>query len=119
MAKKARVTTINISEWTIATVFFLLLTGCTTIHQIPLTAEGKFVRQILPEMISPCEFLGVVEEEGERGGGYPEGRLWREVLNKVRNTVAEMSGNSYVLLNQNTPIYNYHVITQVDAYRCP
>ncbi len=114
MTKKVRATTINISEWTIATVFFFLLTGCTTVL-IPLTAEGKFVRQIPPEMISPCEFLGVVEEE-EIGSWEPVAN-WRNVLNKIRNTVAEMGGNSYVFL-QTTTMGN-HANTQVDAYRCP
>ena len=114
MAKKAQTGTINVLKWAIATVLFSMLMGCTTVL-IPLTAEGKFVRQIPPEMISPCKFLVVVEEE-ESGSWTPVDN-WRNVLNKIRNTVAKMGGNSYVLI-QTTTSANY-TNTQVEAYRCP
>ena len=114
MAKKAQTNTINVLKWAIATVIFSMLMGCTVVN---LSEKGRFVRLISPESTPPCEFLGVVE--AEVGLAVTPVGTMRNVLNGMRNTVAEMGGNSYVLTYISANDGGGVASSQVDAYRCP
>ena len=50
------------------------------------------VRQIEASAVSPCEFLGVVT--GSEGLAWTIAGDRRNVLNKIKNQVAEMSENA-------------------------
>lgn len=88
----------------------ILLQAC----QAPLTEEGQSVRQINADAISPCRFLGVVE--GSESFAWTAAGDRRNALNKVRNQVASMGGDSYVLTQTNTSEFGTN--TQADAYDC-
>jgi hypothetical protein len=95
----------------IAAVLSIQLTGCTA----PMTEEGLQVRQINADAATPCEFLGVVE--GSENFAWTIAGDRRNALNKVRNKVAAMGGNCYVLTQTNTDGFGSN--TQADAYLCP
>lgn len=86
-------------------------TGCAT---PPLTPEGRTVRCITPEMTQECKFLGPV--------GLPEtadcwpGNCQEVLFNLLKNRVAEMGGDSYVVVNSTATKWGFSA--QVDAYRC-
>ncbi len=115
MEKENQATTIDVLKLAIAAVLFSMLMGCMA--PVNLTGAGTFVRQIPPESTSPCEFLGVVEEEERFSLTEVDGR--RNVLNKIRNTVAEMGGNSYVPTLTTTSAGGGYTNMQVDGYLCP
>ena len=89
----------------------LLTASC----QAPMTESGRMVRQIEASAVSPCEFLGVVT--GSEGLAWTIAGDRRNALNKIRNQVAEMGGNAYVLTQTNTDTFGTN--TQADGYACP
>jgi len=88
----------------------VLATGCT----VNMTNEGMNVRQINADAASPCKFIGVVQ--GSESFAWTKSGDRRNALNKVRNQVAYMGGNSYVLTQTNTDGFGSN--TQADAYIC-
>jgi hypothetical protein len=88
-----------------------LVSGCST----PMTQEGSQVRQIRAEAVTPCKFISVVQGTNSTSWGVARDRA--NALNKVRNQVAELGGNAYVLTQTNTDEWGTN--TQVDAYNCP
>lgn len=114
----------------IVVIVAALLAGCAP----KLSPQGALVREVRDvEIRSTCEFLGVVEEEAsttamgdaltqavEDINAGQEGRYARntgrtestEALTKVRNTVAEMGGDAFIIVGAG----DYDV--QAEAYRC-
>lgn len=81
-----------------------------------LTDQGRKVREILPPPSdSPCQFLGVVT--GSEAWTMSTSDDRESALNQVRNQVAAMSGNAFVLTQTNTSADK--TSSQADAYRCP
>ena len=80
-----------------------------------MTEGGSQVRQILPEAITPCDFIAVVQGSENFGWTTVGDRV--SALNKVRNQVAELGGNAYVLTETSSD--GIGTSTQADAYRCP
>lgn len=102
---------------TASMITVILLLGCA----VPITKEGRSVRQIHPtgktvgEM--GCKFLGVVEITG--GGFYssrPEAR--GDMLHKVRNEVARLGGDSYTLTAVDVSGLFSLPMAEADAYNC-
>ena len=88
----------------------ILLTGCTT----ALTSQGRQVRQIPAQVVPACEFLGIVS--GRSSLGFDAAADADNALNEVRNTVAELGGNAFVL-NQSVATLDGSS-AQAEAYRC-
>lgn len=114
----------------VAVVLCALAVGCAA----KLTPQGRLVREGPPEVRQECEFLGIVEATDRRartvaaiaGGatGFADGavagqRAGRRVsgsstkmLRHVRNKVAEMGGDVFVVAN----IDRFDMAAE--AYRC-
>ena len=74
------------SARSISVAAVLLLGGC-----VSLTPKGSMVRQLTlrpPE--TDCQFLRIVERN--------DGMTWRDTMNALRNHVAELGGDHYVLV---------------------
>ncbi|WP_366866426.1 DUF4156 domain-containing protein [uncultured Roseobacter sp.] len=88
----------------------LVLSGCST----ELTSGGANVRQVSLSAVSSCTFLGPVT--GSEAFGLDIAGDTQSAYNKMRNSVAALGGNSFVLssTSSNTDI----TVVQADAYRC-
>ena len=98
-------------------ILVMLLVGCAT----QLTQAGRTVRQIQPDWATKCEFLGVLDASESRGlmvlvvPDVPVTR--RGALNKIRDQVAEIGGNAFVVSEKSST--GFRTLIQVDAYKCP
>ena len=88
----------------------LLLTACST----ELTQGGKSVRQISLQSANQCQFLGPVT--GSEALGLDVAMDVTSSYNKVRNAVAQMGGNSFVVSSTSTS--SELTVVQADAYNC-
>ena len=84
------------------------LIGCAT----PLTQQGRIVRQIQPDWSTKCEFLGVINAYEETDWDVADDR--RRALNKIRNQVANMGGNAFVISQISSN--GFRTLIQADAY---
>ena len=89
---------------------FMALTACST----ELSQEGKSVRQISLQSSNACQFLGPVT--GSESMGIDEGMDVTSAFNKVRNSVAQLGGNAFVVSTSSTS--SATTVVQADAYRC-
>ena len=94
-----------------AIVAVLILSGCAA----QLTQRGRMVRQIQPDWATGCEFLGVID--ASEGNGWDVADDRRGALNRIRNQVADMGGNAFVI-SQSTS-NGFRTLIQADAYKCP
>jgi len=92
----------------VAAVF--ILAGCAA----QLTQKGRMVRQIQPDWATKCEFLGVID--ASEGTGWDIAGDRRGALNKIRNKVAEMGGDAFVI-SQSTS-NEFRTLIQADVYKC-
>jgi len=97
-------------------LFVLLLigfmsSGCAT----KLTEQGRMIRQIQPDWSTSCKFLGVIDASEIDGWDIADNR--RGALNSIRNQVAEMGGNAFVVSQTTTS--ELRTLIQADAYKCP
>ena len=107
----------------IPVVVVTLALGCAT----KLTTAGSMVREVPnPAVRSECEFLGIIEAGDTRAAGMDgfqaglEGQSagpirqtsTMEPIRKIRNKVAEMGGDAYIIVGA----AGYEV--QAEAYRC-
>ena len=90
----------------------LVLSACST---IPITEQGMKIRQTTPELTANCRFLGIVGFNA--GFGWTHAHEAQNILNKIRNRVAEVGGNAYVLTQETDSIDS--VGAQADMYNCP
>lgn len=95
-------------------IFVLCLTSLLAGCAAPLTQQGRMVRQIQPDWATNCTFMGVVD--ASEGMGYDEADDRRGTLNKIRNQVAAMGGNAYVLSDCTST--SAKTLAQADAYKC-
>lgn len=86
------------------------LVGCST----ELTPGGANVRQVPLSAANTCTFLGPVT--ASEAFGLDIAGDTQSAYNKVRNSTAELGGNSFVLssTSSNADI----TVVQADAYRC-
>lgn len=90
----------------------LLVTGCAA----QMTEEGALVRQITgPAAATGCQFLGVVD--AYEGSGWDVGDDRRGAFNRIRNKVAELGGNAFVLAQEPDSTLMGTAV-QAEAYRC-
>jgi hypothetical protein len=94
-----------------AVVAIFSLIGCAA----QLTQQGRMVREIQPDWGTKCEFLGVIDASEGKGWDIADDR--RGALNRIRNQVAELGGNAFVI-SQSTSSASRTLI-QADAYKCP
>ena len=88
----------------------LTLAACST----ELTQEGKSVRQISLQSANACQFLGPVT--GSESMGIDVAMDVTSSYNTVRNSVAQMGGNAFVVSLTSTSAAS--TVVQADAYRC-
>lgn len=91
-------------------VIIAVVAGCST----QLTPEAKKVRQIAATSSSGCSFLGAVSASESLGldiAGDTE-----SAFNKMRNQVAALGGDAFVLTNSTSSFDSTNV--QADAYAC-
>ncbi len=89
---------------------FLILAACST----ELAPDAKLVRQISLAKADTCSFLGPVT--GSESMGLDESMDVQSSFNQVRNTVAGLGGNSFVVSSTNTSFASS--VVQADAYAC-
>ena len=87
----------------------LTLAACGT----ELSIEGAKVAQRDGE-IANCKHLGIVEGSESMGMSVADDR--RSALNQVRNNVALLGGNAFVINDRFTTGLNTSI--QADAYKC-
>ncbi len=93
----------------ISLVFVVFVCGCAT----QLSQEGSTVREIQADWATKCEFIGVLDASEALGWDVADNR--RGALNKIRNDVAQLGGNAFVV----SDIYSAsRAIVQADAYKC-
>jgi hypothetical protein len=95
-------------------VLALLITGCAA----PMSKDGLQVREIQRDGTNSCKFISVVEASG--GFIYsslPEAK--RDMLNKLRNEVAQLGGNALVITTSVVEKGFSTPFAQADAYKCP
>ena len=87
-----------------------MLAGCAT----SINPDGALVREVSPDKIPSCRFVGYVTATEAFGWDIHDDR--RGALNQIRNKVAELGGNYYLLTNDSS-----HVVAsfEASAYRCP
>ena len=88
----------------------LTLAACST----ELSQEGKSVRQISLQTANACQFLEPVT--GSESMGIDEAMDVTSAYNKVRNSVAQMGGNAFVVSSTSTS--SATTVVQADAYNC-
>ena len=88
-----------------------LLSGCAA----ELTDGGRSVRQIPSAQKGECKFIGVVE--GSEGNGWDIQDDRRGAINRIRNEVAKVRGNAFVIVDGSSGVVRTFI--QADAYRCP
>ena len=85
--------------------------GCAT----GLTRAGSMIRQATDLSVrTGCEFLGTIDASERVGWSYADYR--RGAMNTVRNRVAEMGGDTFLVVGSETGSLGAHV--QAEAYRC-
>ena len=83
-------------------VILVLGLGC-----VSLTPSGRMVRQLsVRPSDADCQFLGIVERN--------DGLTWRDTMNALRNSVAEIGGDAYVLVS----VDEASGYAQAEAYQC-
>lgn len=95
----------------IACLSVLTASGCVA----EMTPEANGVRQVTPNVVTTCRFIGPVS--GSEMWGFGTAQDAQSALNKLRNEVAARGGNAYVLGHSSTR--DDGTIVQGDAYRCP
>ena len=89
----------------------LLLIGCAA----GLTRAGSMIRESRdPSVRTGCEFLGTVDESEKNGWDYADDR--RGAMNRVRNRVAALGGDTFLIVSLETDAFGAYV--QAEAYRC-
>ena len=88
----------------------LTFAACST----ELSQQGKSVRQVSLEAADACQFLGPVT--GSESMGVDEAMDVTSAYNKLRNSVAQLGGNAFVVSSSNTS--SAATVVQADAYRC-
>ena len=87
------------------------LIGCAA----GLTRAGSMVRESTdPSVRTGCEFLGTVDESEKSGWDHADDR--RGAINRVRNRVAALDGDTFLVVSLETDAFGAYV--QAEAYRC-
>ena len=71
-------------------------------------------REIQPDWGTKCEFLGVID--ASEGSGWDIADDRRGALNKIRNQVADLGGNAFVISLSTSN--GFRTLIQADAYKC-
>ncbi len=99
----------------VISLFVIFLAGCSAVS---ITNEGLHVRQIQPNDATICSFLSVIEVSG--GLFYSsQTEAKRDMLAKIRNQVAGINGNAYVITSIVVERGFSLPFAQADAYKCP
>lgn len=96
----------------VVALLVLLVAGCAA----KLTPAGSLVRQVpaVASVRAECEFLGVVDVRESQGWDLADDR--RGAFNGVRNRVAEMGGDAFILLADDSGLMG--AVVQAEAYNC-
>ena len=90
----------------------LVFTGCASEK---LTQKASQVRSISVEQTADCTFVG--SASGKMASGWTSGANSLGSLNEVKNQIAEMGGNAYVLTMSHSG--DYGSSANADGYHCP
>ncbi|WP_420449566.1 trypsin-like peptidase domain-containing protein [Candidatus Palauibacter sp.] len=87
------------------------LIGCAT----GLTRAGSMIRESTDLSVrNRCEFIGTIDESERMGAGQGDNR--RGALNRVRNRVAELGGDTFLIVSLDTD--NSGAYVQAEVYGC-
>ena len=87
------------------------LIGCAA----GLTRAGSMIRESTDLSVrTGCEFLGTIDESEKSGWDHADDR--RGAMNRVRNRVAELGGDTFLVVSLETDAFGAYV--QAEAYRC-
>lgn len=87
------------------------LIGCAA----GLTRAGSMIRHSTDLSVrTGCEFLGTIDESEKSGWDHADDR--RGAMNRVRNRVAELGGDTFLVVSLETDAFGAYV--QAEAYRC-
>lgn len=100
----------SVMRFALLFVFTVALSACST----ELTQGGKSVRQISLQSSGECTFLGPIT--GSESMGVDVAMDTTSAFNQVRNSVAQMGGNSFVVSSTSTS--SAITVVQADAYSC-
>lgn len=99
-------------------LLFLLLSGCASAP--PLSNRGAQVRGLLPGQVAACKYLQTVQYNDRIMGLGKDGTLMKSIGDtNLRNEVAAVGGNEYVVLKNDSNWFLGTVAYQADAYICP
>ena len=89
----------------------ILLSGCATVE---MTSEARMVRELSLDTGNNCQFLGAYDTSItiDYVGGSNRGR----VTSHVRNEVASMGGNAFILQSMSEGTFSWSI--HYDAYIC-
>jgi len=97
-------------------VQILLLVSCSS---VPLTPEGKRVRKIQPDWANTCRFITSEEINNASFGAHP-GICAKRAHDAMRNRVAELGGNAYVITYETVSFCATGGTTvSFEVYSCP
>lgn len=90
----------------------LTLAGCAA----KLTPAGARVREVAgaDRVRSSCEFLGIIDAVERSGWDLADDR--RGAMNQIRNRVAEMGGDAFLLVGSGVDLMGANA--QAEAYSC-
>lgn len=92
----------------------LLLTSCAS----SITEDGLQVRQINPDDVNDCKFIGIVETKGRLSySSTPEAK--REIHNRLRNETALLGGNAFAITEEEAEKGFSKPTAKANAYDCP
>ena len=92
-------------------VSIISLIGCAA----GLTRAGSMIRESRdPSVRTGCEFLGTIDESEKNGWDHADDR--RGAMNRVRNRVAALGGDTFLIVSLETDAFGAYV--QAEAYRC-
>lgn len=88
------------------------LSGCAA----KLTPAGARVREVVgaDRIRSSCEFLGIIDATERNGWDLADDR--RGAMNQIRNRVAEMGGDAFLLVGSD--VGDFGANAQAEAYNC-
>ncbi len=99
-------------------LLLLLLSGCASAP--PLSQRGAQVRGLLPGQVATCKYVQTVQYNDRIMGLGKDDTVMKSIGDtNLRNEVAAVGGNAYVILKNDSNWFLGTVAYQAEAYVCP
>jgi hypothetical protein len=100
-------------------VLLLTLSLLASCSSVPLTTEARRVREIQPDWANSCKLITTEEVNNTSFGAHP-GICAQRAQDSMRNRVAELGGNAYVVTYRSVSLCLVGGTTiSFEAYKCP